>query len=205
MPYNVDDVRSWLTDLTVGALDLTVDNMGLAAAALDMLRTAPAPLPPGKLPPGYLSPNFTLAELTASDTADAQGIDNTPPPDVVAELWRTAALLEKIRACCGDNPVTVTSGYRCPALNAAVGGASNSAHLYGCAADIVIPGFGDPLAVCRAVEPYVVAWGIDQLIFESGGGAVWCHVGRPIPGDSSCRGQCFTISGGATAYTPFPG
>ena len=79
---------------------------------------------------------FSLAELTASDTALQKGIDNTPLPDAVVKLTALAdKLLDPIREMWGA-PITVNSGYRCPQLNAAVGGAVASQHLRGEAADI---------------------------------------------------------------------
>jgi hypothetical protein len=141
----------------------------------------------------HLTPHFTLAELTRSDTAQAQGIDNTPDADEVDELGETALLLEKVRTLCGNHPVVVSSGFRCPELNAAVGGASNSAHLYGCAADFTVPGFGSVLDVCHAIRPHLAAWGVDQLIYENG----WVHIGRAIP-PSTARAQCLTIDGRGT-------
>lgn len=130
------------------------------------------------LPDGYLTRHFTLAEMVYSDTANACGIDNScPSPEIEANLTRVCRVLEVIRAICGKNPVMVNSGYRCPPLNAEVGGVSDSAHLYGLAADIVIPAYGDPTTICEAIEPYLMALSIDQLIDESGGGARWVHVG----------------------------
>ena len=82
------------------------------------------------MPDGYLSPHFSLAELTYSDAANARGIDNTPDVDAVDELTDLANVtLERIRTICGDQPVIISSGYRCRELNEAVGGASVSAHL----------------------------------------------------------------------------
>jgi hypothetical protein len=83
-------------------------------------------------------------------------------------------------------------------LNEAIGGASNSAHLYGCAADFTIPGFGDVLDICRALKPHLRELGIDQLIDESASGASWVHVGRAIPPSTAPRYQCLTIANGAT-------
>jgi zinc D-Ala-D-Ala carboxypeptidase len=140
------------------------------------------------LSPVYLTPSFTLAEMIASDTADAEGIDNTPDADEVANLADTCELLELVRARCGNYPLIVTSGYRCPDLNRAVGGADDSAHLYGCAADFVIPDFGTPLDVCRAIEPHLNEWGVDQLIYEMD----WVHIARAIP-PGTPRNQCLTI------------
>lgn len=62
------------------------------------------------------------------------------------------ALLEQIRAHFGDKPVTINSGYRCPAHNADIGGATNSQHLYGTAADIVVKDT-KPSAVYAYLDP----------------------------------------------------
>jgi hypothetical protein len=189
------DVTDWLTDMSVGKMDLRLDNMALAEAALALIEPAPAP----PLSDDQLSPHFTLSELVASSTAQAQGIDNTPDEAAIDQLSALANdTLEGIRAICGDNPVIVSSGYRSPALNAAVGGATNSAHLFGCAADFTIPGFGSVSDVCHALMPRLAELEIDQLIDESGGGARWVHVGRAIPPSTTPRGQAFTISNGQT-------
>lgn len=206
MSITRDQVALWLEGIAAGVIVLDRDNEGMARAALGYLGgRKPAP-PPATLPPGNLTPHFTLAEFTASDTAEEQGIDNTPSDVEVDELAETAQLMELVRALCGGNAVLISSGYRCPELNAAVGGASNSAHLYGCAADIEIPDFGDPLTVCRAIMPSVAQLGIDQLIYEtSSDGSAWVHVGRAVPGGDPPRGQCFSVINGATVNTPFPG
>ena len=80
--------------------------------------------------------HFTIDELTRSNTAAQLGIDNHPSPEAVANLYYLAEkVLDPLREMYG-HPVRVTSGYRCAALNKAVGGAGNSFHLVGCAADI---------------------------------------------------------------------
>ena len=90
-----------------------------------------------------LTQHFTLAELTASTTAQRLRLDNTPPPELVPRLVRTAEMLERIRSTLGV-PVVVTSGYRSRAVNAAVGGVTSSDHAQGHAADIVAPRYGTP-------------------------------------------------------------
>jgi zinc D-Ala-D-Ala carboxypeptidase len=152
-------------------------------------------MPQQGLPPGNLTPHFTLHEFTASDTAAMRGINNTPTPAALAQLEQTAELMELVRAKCGANPVLISSGYRCPALNSAVGGASNSAHLYGCGADFTVPAFGSVLDVCHAIEPHLAEWGVDQLIYEN---AAWVHIGRAIPPSTTARHQCLTINSGGT-------
>jgi zinc D-Ala-D-Ala carboxypeptidase len=90
-----------------------------------------------------LTNNFTLEELTKSETALRQNIDNTPTEDIVTNL-RTLAekVLQPVREHYGKG-VKVNSGFRSMAVNAAVGGvqgAKPSDHTRGLAADIEIPG-----------------------------------------------------------------
>lgn len=115
-----------------------------------------------------LSPHFTLDELIATQH---RGIDNDPPLTVHANLKRTAMLLEAVRLRLGA-PIIVSSGYRSPALNKAVGGQPSSQHLTGQAVDFICPGFGSPTTVASALQdcrevPY------DQLILEFGR---WVHL-----------------------------
>ena len=80
--------------------------------------------------------HFTIQELSASATAERLAIDNTPPRAAQRMLTiLVEQLLDPIRRRYGA-PIIVTSGYRCPALNTAVGGVANSHHIVGCAADI---------------------------------------------------------------------
>ena len=82
---------------------------------------------------------FTVEELCVSAVARSRGIDNAPPPQAVAALHDLIGhLLDPLREAWGG-PVVVNSGYRSPALNAAVGGAPRSRHMYGEAADITVP------------------------------------------------------------------
>lgn len=150
------------------------------------------------MPTTQLSEHFTLEELIHSDTAAVRGIDNRPRDPAIVEQLRLLATntLEKIRTLCGDHPVTITSGYRCPTLNACVGGVSDSAHLYGCAADFVIPDFGTPSEICRFLLPYMTMLELDQLIDEAGGGGKWVHVGRALP-PAEPRHMALNITDGA--------
>ena len=79
---------------------------------------------------------FTIAELTRSTTAQLRGIDNTPSQQVINNLTALVNnVLDPLRQAWGA-PIHVNSGYRCPALNKAVGGAPASQHMLGEAADI---------------------------------------------------------------------
>ena len=77
-----------------------------------------------------------MHELTRSNTAARLGIDNTPGKAVIVNLQNLVdTLLDPIRAAWGK-PIVVNSGYRCPELNRCIGGATNSQHTKGQAADI---------------------------------------------------------------------
>jgi hypothetical protein len=127
-----------------------------------------------------LTPHFSLAELTASSTAARLGLDNTPPQELLPPLILTAEMLERIRSTLGC-PVIVTSGYRGPALNRAVGGVTSSDHTRGRAADIVAPGYGSPYQVAKTLAPLVSVLGIGQLILEGINGKRWVHVSTAVP------------------------
>lgn len=119
-----------------------------------------------------LGPYFTLAELLRSDTAVRRGIDNVPKAAEMDNLRNILAPgLTRVREVLGA-PVFVTSGYRSPTLNQAIGGSANSQHSQGLAADFVAPAFGSPRAVVKYLLEHEerVRW--DQLIFEG----TWVHV-----------------------------
>lgn len=142
-----------------------------------------------------LSDHFSLAELTVSATAARRGISNVPPPLVIDTLILTADRMEKVRALLGDKPIIVLSGYRSPAVNAAVGGSKSSAHMTGHAVDFICPRFGTPAQVAAHLAKHLT--GFDQLIEEFGD---WVHVGFG-PGR---RGQKLTARkvNGRTVYSP---
>jgi hypothetical protein len=120
-----------------------------------------------------LTPHFTLEELCFSQEAVRTGLDNTPPPDVVANLLRLAKMLEKVRALL-KKPIHISSGYRSPALNARIGGSPKSAHLDGRAADFICPEFGTPYVVAKKIA--AARLGYDQMIHEYGR---WVHIAVP--------------------------
>ncbi len=142
-----------------------------------------------------LSAHFTLGELTASQWAARNGYDNTPSDPALANLKRTAAFLEQVRGVLDNLPVHVNSAYRCPRVNAAVGGSKSSAHMDGRAADIVCPEFGPPVEVARAI--YASGLPFDQLILEYG----WVHVAIARESDEPRR-QVLTKASAAAPYVP---
>lgn len=115
---------------------------------------------------------FTIRELTASSTARTKGIDNTPNAQVRANLTELIdKVLDPVRRIWG-RPITVNSGYRCPALNAAVGGVVKSQHLTGEAADITTGSREGNRVLFEKISRSGVPF--DQLIDESG--YSWIHI-----------------------------
>jgi len=139
-----------------------------------------------------LTTHFTLDELTFSQRAAREGIDNTPDDRSLRNLERTAEFLEQIRALLGGVPIIVSSGYRCQVVNHLEGGSDASAHMRGLAADFVAPKFGSPLQVCREIVRAGLHF--DQLIHEFGR---WTHIGLS---ETSPRRQLLTICSKAKGW-----
>lgn len=137
-----------------------------------------------------LSPHFSLQEFIRSDTAVKYHLDNTPSPEVLERLKRTAALLEGVRTLLGK-PVKINSGYRGPAVNQAVGGVNASAHTQGWAVDLISPAFGTPYEVCCAIRDSGLLF--DQLIHEYGR---WTHISF----DPQMRRQLLSIASAKVGY-----
>lgn len=118
-----------------------------------------------------LSKNFKLNEFTASQTATRKGIDNTPAAPIVERLRMLANTLEQVRTLLGDNSIRISSGYRCLALNRAIGSGDSSAHVQGYAVDFTCPNFGTPKEVANKIAESAIKF--DQLILE---GNQWIHL-----------------------------
>jgi len=129
-----------------------------------------------------LSPHFTIEEFTNSDTAARLDIDNSLPIDLLGNARATAAMLERMRGHLSsingkEVPIVLTSGYRCPMLNKAIGSTDRSDHIRAQAADFKAPAFGKPYEVCKALAPVIDVLGIGQLIHEHG----WIHCSTRTP------------------------
>ena len=118
---------------------------------------------------------FSISEMTRSDTARRLGIDNTPSDDIKNSLTLfIEKVLDPIREDWGG-PIIVSSGYRCPELNKAVGGVKTSGHLYGYCADLQVKGD------LRKFSNFVIEWmkehqmKYDQIIWEKSGNVTWLH------------------------------
>lgn len=120
-----------------------------------------------------LTEHFRLSEFVKSLTAKARGIDNTPPAEAVENLKHLCdQVLEPLRAWAG-RPVEISSGYRCRALNDAIGGAPYSQHLKGEAADLIVPSESIGLKWYEYIQKHLPH---DQLIWETIYGICWIHV-----------------------------
>ena len=139
-----------------------------------------------------LSPNFTLAEMTVTQHRE---LDNTPAPEVIANLTRLAEFLEQVKTLLGGKPIIVNSAYRSPAINASVGGKPTSQHVHGCAADIRVPGM-TPDQVVRAVVASALPF--DQCIREFD---AWTHISIPNTVKEKPRKQALIID--RTGVKPF--
>lgn len=124
-----------------------------------------------------LTKHFSLEEFTQSDTADRLRIDNTIPEQFVPNVFILCKrILEPLREHLG-HPIFITSGYRCPRLNKAVGGVPGSQHLRGEAADLYIhsPEEGEEM-----VKFIIQHCSFDQLLYEHKRATTWLHVSNRI-------------------------
>lgn len=119
-----------------------------------------------------LSENFKLSEMIFSTTAEIEHIDNTPTQQVIDNLRILCReVLQQARNDYGK--MHVNSGYRCKALNKAVGGKANSYHLTGQAADI----YADNFAKGNYLSSLLLRASItDLVILEHRGKKWWVHV-----------------------------
>lgn len=122
-----------------------------------------------------LSRHFKLVEFTRSATAQARHIDNTPNEEQIKNIkFLCDNVLEPLRQ--QFSPIIIGSGFRCPALNTAVGGVKNSQHKTGEACDIHLPS----IEVGKKYFEFLKTLPIfDQLIWERDNprsNHYWIHV-----------------------------
>lgn len=125
------------------------------------------------------------------------GIDNTPTTEAVANLTALVeAVLDPLRERYG-RPIHVSSGYRCPRLNKAVGGAPTSQHVKGEAADIYVADKRDK-SMLFSMLYYLLPF--DQLIWEKGDdeAPAWIHVSYR---EGNNRRECLRYDG--KKYYPY--
>lgn len=146
---------------------------------------------------------FTIKELVRSTVASKAKINNTPTDTHKQHLIELVEkLLDPLRGeweeyCktnhLGNPGIRVNSGYRSKQLNEAIGGAKNSAHMLGYAADIE-PINGNMNEFQEWIRKAITKYNWDQLIFEKpkAGIASWIHIGYKNK-DNEQRRQMFTL------------
>lgn len=121
---------------------------------------------------------FSFFELVRSNTAEKNGINNTPhEEEIIHNIEELISILDQLREEWGS-PIHVNSGYRCDKLNKLVGGSTTSAHLYGSAVDLYpVNGLIDDFF--EFVKKYFLSKDIpfDQIIDEYNGKSHWLHIG----------------------------
>jgi uncharacterized protein YcbK (DUF882 family) len=141
-----------------------------------------------------LTPHFTLAELTKTKT----GIENVPNEEQVENLKRLCGWLEQLRLRynqmrnekgemrngneemrneVGEYPIIINSGFRSPEVNKAVGGATLSNHLTGCAVDIRCIGIEQALRYAAILLDIsdLNNEDFDELLIEQKAHVIWIH------------------------------
>ena len=122
-----------------------------------------------------LSEHFTLGEMTRSGSHPE--VYNIPSHEAIANLTNLTKWLEILRKTRGE-PIVINSGYRSPQLNRKIGGAANSNHLTGCAADIRTSGMEQAICYAAILINYAKEsqQDFDELLIEKNRyGAIWLH------------------------------
>ena len=143
-----------------------------------------------------LSEHFSLEEMVFSQTAVRKGIDNTPDAIVIRNLTSLCEhILEPIRKGLA-RPIRISSGYRSTELNKAIGGAKNSQHIEGKAADITVQGMDT-----NDLFDWIINSGIifDQCINEFNG--AWIHISYAV--NARMDKLIAVKKNGRTVYLPY--
>ena len=122
-----------------------------------------------------LSQHFTLGELCKTSVKTADG--NIPSHVHIENLKRLTKWLEQLRQRYKNTPIIINSGYRSPQVNKAVGGASNSNHLTGCAVDIRCLGIEQAIRYATILLDISDESGevFDELLIEKSSKSIWVH------------------------------
>ena len=144
-----------------------------------------------------LSKNFVLSEVTRSNTAKRLGIDNAPKNDHLKSMQRIISeLAQPMRDALG--PIRITSGYRSPELNRAIGGSSKSQHCKGQALDLQF--WKDGQMCNKEIYDWVLKSDIefDQMINEFD--FAWIHISLKEKKNRKQVLEAYKDDAGDTAY-----
>ena len=142
-----------------------------------------------------LSDHFTLIEFTRSQTASRHGIDNTPNEEQLENLKTLAKGLEDVRTKLDNNPINISSGFRCQDLNDRLGSKRTSRHILGLAADFTCDRYDSVGRVFEVLADSSIEF--DQLILEYDS---WIHISFPKKGDKAKRQVLIIDKNGAHFY-----
>ncbi len=150
-----------------------------------------------------ISLNVTYAEAVKSSSAIRLGIDNVPDAEALENMRRVAGqIFERVRyEVCGDKPLAVTSFFRSPEVNKAVGGSVTSQHCRGEAVDLDADVYGN--GSNRAIFDFIRdRLPFDQLIWEFGSDEHpdWIHVSLCAHGNRHQVLRSFRGKDGRTVY-----
>ena len=144
-----------------------------------------------------LSKNFVLSEITRSNTARRLGISNEPTKKHMESLQRIVTnLIQPMRDHLG--PIRISSGYRNPQLNRAIGGSRSSQHCKGEALDIQFWEMGKMNN--KAIYDWILDSGLefDQMINEFD--FAWIHISFKKDKNRGQVLEAYKSSDGETAY-----
>ena len=119
-----------------------------------------------------LTPHFSIEELCVTTNKDFKEKNLEEGQKQLGKMYMLAGFAERVREIVGA-PMTITSGYRCPALNKAIGGASSSQHKVGEAIDFKCKGLSNDSIACKIATSDLK---FQQLIIEHSGKSAWVHV-----------------------------
>ena len=129
-----------------------------------------------------LSEHFSLIEFTRSQTASRHGINNTPNEEQLENLKTLAKGLEDVRTKLDNNPINISSGFRCEDLNDRLGSKRTSRHILGLAADFTCDRYDSVGRVFEVLADSSIEF--DQLILEYDS---WIHISFPKKGEQPER------------------
>ena len=153
------------------------------------------------------SNTFTLKQLTYSNTANRNNIDNTIRDEEIIENLRALCnnIIDVIKAryteVYGNVKFLCTSGYRCHELNKLVKGVSNSQHTKGEAVDFVVTESKHDLKHLFIFITRQKDVPFDQVIYEVKKNSIWIHISHRRLKDNNRGSKLLMNNGKYTEYT----